>query len=46
LRRELDDGLDANLSNEFSWSLPMLATLEGNTSLGELLIASPFVSEK
>ena len=39
LRRELDAGLDPNLSNKFSWSLLMLAALEGDTSIGELLIS-------
>jgi hypothetical protein len=39
LRRELDSGLDPNLSNKHSWSLLMLAALEGNTQLGDLLIS-------
>jgi uncharacterized protein len=39
LRHELDMGLIPNLSNQFSWSLLMLAALEGNTSIGELLIS-------
>lgn len=39
LRRELDAGLNPNLSNQFSWTLLMLAALDGNTSIGELLIA-------
>ncbi len=39
LHRELDDGLDPNFSNEFSWSLLMLAALEGDTSIGALLIS-------
>jgi ankyrin repeat protein len=39
LRRELDNGLDPNLSNKLSWSLLMLVALEGNTQLGELLIS-------
>ena len=40
LRRELVMGLSPNLSNKYSWTLLMLAGLEGNTSVGELLISS------
>jgi len=39
LRKSLDEGLDPNLSNKYSWTLLMLAALEGNTQLGELLIS-------
>ena len=39
LRHELDRGLSPNLSNQFSWTLLMLAALEGNTSIGELVIS-------
>ena len=39
LRSELDRGLSPNLSNQFSWSLLMLAAIEGNTAIGELLIS-------
>jgi ankyrin repeat protein len=39
LRHELDRGLSPNLSNQFSWTLLMLAALEGDTSMGELLIS-------
>ena len=39
LRHELDGGLSPNLSNQFSWTLLMLAAIEGNTSIGELLIS-------
>jgi ankyrin repeat protein len=39
LRHELDGGESANLSNQYSWTLLMLAALEGNTSVGELLIS-------
>ena len=39
LRRELDGGVSANLSNQFSWTLLMLAALEGNMSIGQLLIS-------
>lgn len=38
LRHELDRGLSPNLSNQFSWTLLMLAALEGDASMGELLI--------
>ena len=39
LRSELDRGLSPNLSNQFSWNLLMLAAIEGNTAIGELLIS-------
>lgn len=39
LRRELDLGMNPNLSNQLSWTLLMLAALEGNLSIGELLIS-------
>lgn len=39
LNRALDDGLDANLGNRFSWTLLMLAAMEGNTPIGEALFA-------
>jgi ankyrin repeat protein len=39
LRRELDAGVSPNLSNQFSWTLLMLAATEGNTSIGDLLIS-------
>ena len=38
LRRELDAGASANLSNRFSWTLLMLTAMQGNTTIGELLI--------
>jgi ankyrin repeat protein len=38
LRRELEDGLSPNLCNEYSWTLLMAAAMEGNTSIGMLLI--------
>src|SRR5262249_12880896 len=38
LRQALEDGLNPDLSNEYSWSLLMIAALEGNTSIGTLLI--------
>jgi len=37
LRAELDRGVSPNLSNQFSWTLLMLAAIEGNTKIGELL---------
>jgi ankyrin repeat protein len=39
LREELDRRLSPNLSNQYSWNLLMLAAMEGNTSIGELLIS-------
>ena len=39
LRRELDEGTSANLSNQFSWTLLMLAANEGNLPMAELLIS-------
>jgi len=39
LRRGLDGGVSPNLSNQFSWTLLMLASIEGNTSICELLIS-------
>jgi ankyrin repeat protein len=38
LRNELEDGLDPNLCNQYSWTLLMVAAMEGNTSIGRLLI--------
>ena len=39
LRRAINSGeVDPNLRNQFSWTLLMLAALEGNTSIGELLL--------
>jgi ankyrin repeat protein len=40
LRHELDEGLNPNLSNQLSWTLLMLAAMEGNTRIGELLVSS------
>ena len=39
LRRELESGLSSSLSNRFSWTLLMLAAMEGNVTIGELLIS-------
>ena len=38
LRSELERGLSPNLCNQYSWTLLMLAAVEGNTSIGRLLI--------
>jgi ankyrin repeat protein len=38
LRRALDEGLDPDLANQFSWTLLMLAAMEGNTTIAELLV--------
>ncbi len=38
LRKELQTGLNPNLSNQYSWTLLMIAASEGNTSVGSLLI--------
>ena len=40
LRKELQDGLSPNMANQYSWTLLMIAALEGNTSIGCLLIES------
>jgi len=40
LRKELQYGLSPNMANQYSWTLLMIAALEGNTSIGSLLIAS------
>src|SRR5580700_10727660 len=40
LRKELQDGLNPNMVNQYSWTLLMIAALEGNTSIGSLLIES------
>jgi ankyrin repeat protein len=39
VRRELDAGVNPSLTNQFGWSLLMSAALEGNTSIGELLLS-------
>ena len=39
LRHALDSGLTPNFSNQFSWTLLMLAAIEGNTAVAELLIS-------
>jgi ankyrin repeat protein len=39
LRHALDAGMVSDLSNQFSWTLLMLAAIEGNSAVAELLIA-------
>jgi ankyrin repeat protein len=38
IRQAIRNGLSPNLSNRYSWSLLMLAALEGNTTIAGLLI--------
>src|ERR1700722_8831750 len=38
LRNELEAGLDPNLCNQYSWTLLMVAAMEGNTTIGRLVI--------
>jgi ankyrin repeat protein len=38
LRKELQCGLSPNLCNQYSWTLLMDAAMQGNTSIGSLLI--------
>jgi uncharacterized protein len=38
LRKELEAGLSPNLCNQYAWTLLMIAAMEGNTSIGRLLI--------
>jgi ankyrin repeat protein len=38
LRNELEGGLDPNLCNQYAWTLLMIAAMEGDTSIGRLLI--------
>jgi ankyrin repeat protein len=40
LRQALQGGLSPNGANQYSWTLLMMAALEGNTSIGSLLIES------
>jgi ankyrin repeat protein len=40
LRKELQEGLSPNLANQYSWTLLMIAALEGSASIGSLLIES------
>jgi ankyrin repeat protein len=38
IRFFLESGLDPNLSNQFGWTLLMVAAIEGNTAVGRELI--------
>lgn len=38
LNTALKSGLDADLSNQYGWTLLMLAAMSGNTAIGKLLI--------
>jgi hypothetical protein len=40
LRRMLEHGVSSKLLNRFSWTLLMLSAVEGNSRIGELLIAN------
>ena len=46
LRHELDGGMSPDLSNQFSWTLLMLAALEGKVAIGELLISKGAAIDK
>ena len=39
LRHALDAGMTPDLSNQFAWTLLMLAAIEGNTAIADLLIS-------
>jgi ankyrin repeat protein len=39
LRHALDAGMTPDLSNQFSWTLLMLAAIEGNTAIADLLLS-------
>jgi uncharacterized protein len=39
LRQALDGGVNPSLSNEYGWTLLMLAALAGNSQIGHLLIS-------
>jgi ankyrin repeat protein len=38
VRRALENGLSPNFENRFGWTLLMLAAIEGNVAIGQLLI--------
>lgn len=38
IRQAIRDGLSPNLSNRYRWTLLMIAALEGNTAISELLV--------
>ena len=40
LRKELQNGLSADMANQYSWTLLMIAALKGRTRIGSLLIES------
>jgi ankyrin repeat protein len=39
LRHALDEGVSPNLANQFSWTLLMLAAMEGDICIGELFVS-------
>jgi len=39
LRHALDAGMTPDLSNQFSWTLLMVAAIEGNTAIADLLVS-------
>jgi ankyrin repeat protein len=39
LRHALDAGMTPDLSNQFSWMLLMLAAIEGNAAIADLLVS-------
>jgi ankyrin repeat protein len=39
LRHEFDGGLSPSLANQFSWTLLMLAAMEGDVPIGEFLLS-------
>ena len=39
LRHALDAGMHPDLSNQFSWTLLMLAAIKGNTAIADLLVS-------
>ena len=39
LRHALDAGMTPDLSNQFSWTLLMVAAIEGNTAVADLLVS-------
>jgi uncharacterized protein len=39
LRHALDAGMTPDLSNQFSWTVLMLAAIEGNTAVADLLVS-------
>ena len=39
IRNELESGVSVNLENKHGWNLLMLAAIQGNVAIGELLIS-------